>query len=165
MFEFGRLRFVAVGGALGALVRWILVSVSPFEPRLSILAINVAGSALLGFLVGGSKVKRDRGFVTDNQFALLGAGFCGAFTTFSTFALDAAQSIENGVGGAAAVMAVSTSVLAVVGAGIGYRIAVATKTRSGRNARAKPKSRTKAKNRTKPRPKKKQSSTKRRPSR
>lgn len=49
------------------------------------LLVNIAGSLLLGILVGliGAASR-----VSPLVFALVGTGFCGAFTTFSTFATD-----------------------------------------------------------------------------
>ncbi len=73
--------FVGIGGALGALARYSVGkaiqsrsdSVIPFGT----FAANTAGPLLLGLLMGLQ--------VTGNVYVLLGDGFLGAFTTFSTF--------------------------------------------------------------------------------
>lgn len=70
---------VAVGGALGTGVRYLLVTMVTGRFPWSILLANLAGSFALGVLL----VVADPGLVL---FA--GVGFCGALTTFSTFALD-----------------------------------------------------------------------------
>lgn len=71
--------WVALGGAVGASVR-LLVDRALTTPR-GTFAVNVAGSGLLGALHGSGPV------VT----ALVGAGFCGALTTYSTFAVEAVR--------------------------------------------------------------------------
>lgn len=68
---------VVLGAAVGAPAR-LLVSWRWPGPR-GTLVVNVAGCLLLGLLAGGAP----------STYALLGVGFCGAFTTFSTFALEA----------------------------------------------------------------------------
>ncbi|GAA4865538.1 fluoride efflux transporter CrcB [Saccharopolyspora cebuensis] len=72
---------VALGGAVGAsarflLDRWVQRHSTGFP--LGTLAANVLGSLLLGALVGTSWP----------VFPLLGTGFCGALTTFSTFGYE-----------------------------------------------------------------------------
>lgn len=73
-----QLPLVAVGGALGALLRWALT----FDDAgvVSILIVNVVGSTVLGVVVGmfGERHPRRR--------ALLGTGFLGAFTSYSALA-------------------------------------------------------------------------------
>ncbi|OGW90490.1 MAG: hypothetical protein A3G33_08750 [Omnitrophica bacterium RIFCSPLOWO2_12_FULL_44_17] len=57
------------------------------------LAVNLSGCFLIGFLAAISEEK----FVLDtNARLLLMAGFCGAFTTFSTFMLETANLIKTG---------------------------------------------------------------------
>jgi CrcB protein len=68
-----------LAAAGGAVLRH-LVATAAREARHGILAVNVAGSFLLGLLVGSSPT----------TLVVLGTGFCGALTTWSTFAHDVA---------------------------------------------------------------------------
>ncbi len=79
---------VAVGGAAGALARWLLSdqvqrALGPFFPW-GTLAVNVLGSLLLGFVATAAL----QGFFTRWQRLLLATGFAGGFTTFSTFSYE-----------------------------------------------------------------------------
>lgn len=118
------LRYVAAGGIIGALCRWGIVSALGGDPTgAAMLAINVAGSLLLGVLVGASAPRRGgRPRVTTNQFLLVGTGFCGAFTSFSSYALELAQDLDSGTVTAASAIGFGTAIGAVVAAGIGYRL-------------------------------------------
>jgi CrcB protein len=71
---------VALGAAVGAPARFAVAQVLP--GRRATLLVNVLGSLVLGLLVDSSA----------STAALLGVGFCGAFTTYSTFAVEAAES-------------------------------------------------------------------------
>lgn len=80
---------VAVGGALGAVARY-LINISPlanlFESfPLPTLVINVGGSFLIGFLL---ILLTDRLEVSDALRMAVMVGFLGAFTTFSTFEME-----------------------------------------------------------------------------
>jgi len=78
---------VGVGGVLGALARHLLGE--RIETRtVDTLAVNVLGSFLLGLLVAVP--------VDDSLLLLFGTGFCGAFTTFSTFAFETVRLFETG---------------------------------------------------------------------
>ncbi|WP_264740792.1 fluoride efflux transporter CrcB [Cytobacillus firmus] len=78
---------VGIGGFFGAISRlWVSLvinkrSVSRFPA--ATLVINLIGSLLLGIMVGSG--------IEGSLFMLLGTGFMGAFTTFSTFKLEAIQ--------------------------------------------------------------------------
>jgi CrcB protein len=68
---------VVLGAVFGAPAR-LLVSRAVAGER-GTLVVNVAGSLLVGLLAG----------VSSSAYAVLGIGFCGAFTTYSAFAVEA----------------------------------------------------------------------------
>lgn len=79
---------VALGGALGAVLRYLVDRWvqrrrdSPFP--WGTLTVNVAGSALLGFLTGWALT----GAQPDSVRTFAGIGLCGSLTTFSTFGYE-----------------------------------------------------------------------------
>lgn len=87
---------VMVGAAVGAPCRWLVDQavqrrvdgVLPWGT----LTVNVVGSLLLGMLLALS-VEGDAG---TRLVALAGTGFCGAFTTFSTFSYETVVLAEDG---------------------------------------------------------------------
>lgn len=88
------LLYVALGGALGSVAR---VGVALLIPATRLpwgtLAVNVIGSFLIGYLMG-----RLGGFAPENArwHSLLVAGFCGGFTTFSTFSWQTLDALDRG---------------------------------------------------------------------
>jgi CrcB protein len=85
---------VALGAALGAPLRYLTDrAISARHDMLfpwGTFAVNAAGSFLLGAIVGAEP--------GDNAMALLGVGFCGGLTTYSTFAYETARLAEDGAG-------------------------------------------------------------------
>lgn len=82
---------VALGGGLGSVARfavgrWVQSLHVTSRIPWGTFAVNVAGSFLLG-LLAGILVRRGQG-PGAAWFLLLGTGFCGGFTTFSTFEFD-----------------------------------------------------------------------------
>lgn len=78
---------VAVAGAIGALLRdvvdgWLSARTPDARLPVGILVVNVTGSLALGLLLGAG----DR--LDAAWLAVLGSGLLGAFTTFSTFAVQ-----------------------------------------------------------------------------
>ena len=89
--------YVAIGSAVGGVSRYLLGGLiqrllsSTFP--LGTLVINVTGSALLGFLF---RYALDVPAMTPEIRALLGVGFCGGYTTFSTFSYETLTLLEDG---------------------------------------------------------------------
>ena len=82
--ELQELILVALGAVPGALVRW---QVALHWADCHVL-VNVLGAALLGFLAGLPAAPRRQ--------LLIGIGFCGSLTTFSSWMLEAMQLISAG---------------------------------------------------------------------
>lgn len=109
---------IAVGGAAGALGRWLMSSaVYRWLGRdfpWGTLAVNVAGSFVMGLLAA---LLVERLALGPAWRAGLLIGFLGAFTTFSTFALETVELLEEGMGLRAlgnVVASVALCVLAVI---------------------------------------------------
>ena len=75
------LLLVALGGAIGSVLRYLLSSINTSFPW-GTFTVNVLGSLLIGLLVG----LVSKGLLSPEMKLLMVTGFCGGFTTFSTFA-------------------------------------------------------------------------------
>lgn len=87
---------VAGGAVVGAGVRWAVVEAFPPSTGWpwAIFVVNIVGSLLLGAVLVVTHVRTDENS-TDGLRLAVGTGFCGALTTFSTFAVDIAAFVRN----------------------------------------------------------------------
>jgi fluoride exporter len=116
---------VLAGGMIGAPARYVadrLIqgrhdNVFPWGT----FAVNMAGSAVLGFVLGA---QRHLG-LPPAVFALVGTGFCGGLTTFSTFGYETLRLLEDGAVGEAGMNVLGSLVVGVLLAWLGFRLAVA----------------------------------------
>jgi fluoride exporter len=116
---------VLAGGMLGAPTRYLVDrgvqarhdTVFPWGT----FAVNMAGSALVGFLLGA---QRHLG-LPPAVFALLATGFCGGLTTFSAFGYETLRLLEDGAIGEAGVNVIGSLAVGVLLAWLGFRLAVA----------------------------------------
>lgn len=107
---------VFVGGGVGSVARW-LISLVPFGSTadagfpVATFITNVIGAFCIGFIVGLAVPAS----LPPRTTLLLKTGFCGGFTTFSTFALEASGLFERGnwfVGGGYVLLSLVLGVLA-----------------------------------------------------
>jgi len=108
------LLLVGIAGAAGAVARYAISS--PFHADAlpwATVGINVAGSLLLGILVASHTFGED--FRT-----VVGVGFLGGFTTFSTFTVQAFLDVEAGEPGRAFAYVGASLVLGFAAAAGGY---------------------------------------------
>jgi len=115
---------VVLGGMIGAPARYVadralqnrLETVFPWGT----FAVNMAGSFVLGFLLGA---QRHLG-VSASVVLLLGTGFCGGLTTFSTFGYETLRLLEDGAVGQAGLNVIGSLAVGVLAAWLGFRLAV-----------------------------------------
>ena len=109
--------FIGLGGALGAICRYLL-SLIPYKgdfPYMTLLT-NLLGAILIGVVVGMAGKNKE---MSKNLTLFLKTGFCGGFTTFSTFSLETLSLFESHRMITGTLYAVVSVVLCVLGVWIG----------------------------------------------
>lgn len=105
---------VIAGGMVGAPLRYLTDRAVQLRHDTAFpwgtLAVNVAGSLILGLLTGAVSA----GAASSHLQLLLGTGLCGALTTYSTFSYETLRLAEDGAGFYAV-----ANVVASVAAGLG----------------------------------------------
>jgi CrcB protein len=115
---------IAAGGAAGTLARFgISAWMAPLAVRFpfATLLINVVGSFLIGWLSGEWSPVKDL-----TVRAALTIGFCGGFTTFSTFSIETVRMLHVGESRRAATYIVASLVLSISAAALGVALARAS---------------------------------------
>lgn len=84
--------WVAFGGAAGSVMRYLVGRWIVATFPLATFTVNIVGSLLIGLLVGLTS----REALSAGMRLLLVTGFCGGFTTFSTFANESYGMLESG---------------------------------------------------------------------
>jgi CrcB protein len=111
------LALVALGTAVGAVTRfWVGHHLDGRTPWGTLL-VNLAGSFVLGLVVGAD--------ATPDAVAFLGTGFCGGLTTYSAFAVQTRDQARDRGSVAGAAYAATTVILAVVACALGFAVAQA----------------------------------------
>ncbi|RYC67507.1 fluoride efflux transporter CrcB [Spirosoma sordidisoli] len=93
---------VFVGGGAGSLLRYLTgriipATLTPSPFPLAILAVNVLASLVLGLVTGWVMGRT----TAEETRLLIGVGFCGGLSTFSSFSNDTLLLLQNGRTGAA----------------------------------------------------------------
>ena len=124
---------VWLGGAAGTGARYLLSGAVgwPAQAPLAIAVINVVGAFLLGVLLPGlARRGSDEGRRRTLRL-LLGTGFLGGFTTYSTLAVDTVTLLRDGLPGYATGYATATVLLGGLASYVGIRLGLARRATGG----------------------------------
>jgi CrcB protein len=118
--------FVAAGGAMGSVLRWLASSgVQKLLPHASFpwgtLAVNVIGSFAIGAIM---TMALERSSVSPDARLFLVTGVLGGFTTFSALSWDTLVLLRSGATGPALGYALGSLVLGVAAAFAGAALAL-----------------------------------------
>ncbi|EGQ7665300.1 fluoride efflux transporter CrcB [Vibrio parahaemolyticus] len=123
MGQFSILGFIALGGAIGACSRYL---VSEFCVLLfgrgfpyGTLTVNVVGSFIMGLLIAAFKSEI---LATEPWRQVIGLGFLGALTTFSTFSMDNVLLMQQGAFFKMGLNILLNVVLSISAAWIGFQL-------------------------------------------
>ena len=116
--------YVALGSAVGGVSRYLLSAIVQARVAttfpLGTLIVNVSGSLLLGFVM---RYALGTGSVSPELRALLTTGFCGGYTTFSTFSYETASLLERGDYRRASVYVAGSVALSLIAMLLGFAAA------------------------------------------
>jgi len=92
-----QLLLVGFGGFIGSILRYLVSKLNLYWHFLSLpigtLSVNILGSFIIGLLVGVSTKSE---IISPDLRLFLMVGFCGGFTTFSSFSNENMMLIQNG---------------------------------------------------------------------
>jgi CrcB protein len=112
-----------VAGSIGAVTRYVVDALVQQRARRDhpwgTFLINVSGAFVLGFITGLALYHG----LNATQKTILGTGFCGAFTTFSTFTFETIRLVEEGDTAVAVLNVVGSVIAAVAAAALGIALA------------------------------------------
>ncbi|NWQ42638.1 fluoride efflux transporter CrcB [Bacillus sp. EB106-08-02-XG196] len=114
---------IGIGGSFGAAARYLLGNfinrkkkLSPFP--LGTWLINITGSFLLGVLANLHLSNE----ISDGVWFFVGIGFCGAYTTFSTFGYETITLLQSNKKVLAGIYVLSSVFVSILTAAIGFLI-------------------------------------------
>src|SRR3954468_11702815 len=118
------LLYVAVGSAIGGMSRYLLGGLiqrlldTTFPA--GTLLINISGSFLLGVIL---RYAIETPTLSPEMRTLLTIGFCGGYTTFSTFSYETVALLEDGEWTRAGLYVGASVLLSLVGTLLGFAVA------------------------------------------
>ncbi|HAS6203959.1 fluoride efflux transporter CrcB [Vibrio vulnificus] len=123
MSQFAILGFIALGGAFGACSRYLVSELCvvllgrgfPYGT----LTVNVVGSFIMGLLIAAFESEL---LVTEPWRQIIGLGFLGALTTFSTFSMDNVLLMQQGAFFKMGLNVVLNVTLSITAAWVGFQL-------------------------------------------
>ena len=119
--------YVFVGGCIGAYARYLVIQAFPTPTNgwpIATLSVNLLGAFALGFLLERlARFGKDQGSLRAMRL-LIGTGFLGAFTTYSSFAVETSSFISSHHASEALWYVATTLIGGVVLAALGVQVAV-----------------------------------------
>jgi CrcB protein len=116
--------YVALGGGVGTAARYLLTLFVQQRAGagfpVATLLVNVTGSFLLGLLM---RYALESTAASPEARLLLTTGFCGGFTTFSTFSYETARLIEDGEWRRGVAYIAASVILSIGGLFLGFALA------------------------------------------
>ncbi len=120
MISTAQLLLIGLGGGLGSILRVVVAELVP-AGRLpwGTVAVNVIGSMLLGWMLSRLGAATAE---TSHWQAFVVLGFCGGFTTFSSFSWQTLEQLRQGQLGVALVHVLVSVVVCLVATWWGWRL-------------------------------------------
>lgn len=120
MISLAQLLLVGLGGGLGSIARvllaeWIPVGRLPWGTLLA----NVLGSLIIGWVLARTGPPTEPGGYGQTLLAL---GFCGGFTTFSSFSWQTLEQLRSGQVGLALIHVLASVGLCLLAVWLGWRL-------------------------------------------
>lgn len=119
-----KLLMIGCGGFFGAILRYLVsktaVDIFGYSISYGTLFVNVSGSFVLGLMY---TLAIDKLMISENIRFLVGVGFLGAFTTFSTFSVESVHLFEDGHYMLSILNIFLNVTLSIAGAAIGIAVA------------------------------------------
>ncbi|MDD7835405.1 MULTISPECIES: fluoride efflux transporter CrcB [Paenarthrobacter] len=113
---------LGLAGGVGAAARFLVDGLIRAKVKTALpwatIVINVSGSLVLGFLAGLMM----RGEAPESLYLVLGTGFLGGYTTFSTASLETIRLVQSGRTGLALLNGLGSMVASVVAAAAGVGV-------------------------------------------
>lgn len=108
---------VGMGGMLGSVLRYLAsVWIKPTGFPAATLSVNILGSLLIGLIMGWAAKQPQQEFWR----LLLATGICGGFTTFSAFAWENLQMLQQQRYLYFCIYAFGTLILSLIAVALGY---------------------------------------------